>query len=360
MKHIAALDGVRGVAVLLVMLFHLHIPGFALGWAGVPLFFCLSGFLITGILNNNRGQGITSYMASFLINRSLRIFPLFYAYLIVNYVLLSISGNSHEGYLSFIFYLQNYYIGLFGQSPGVLGHTWTLAVEEQFYWFWPLVIFFVPKKHQIKLFVPLIVLSLLSRPVIFSMTGQSPYMINVTLISCADMLILGALFSSIKDECYSPKVAKVTFTAGLLLTAYAFLSVGYSAFWMPELWAGKCWYLFTGLGMIFSSLIFLVYHQSKYNDNKLLIKLLNLKPLTFTGKISYGLYMWHMLCFHITGIVFNKLGFSKSGPLWFMVAIVTSYIVAIISFYYFEIHFLKLKRKNIQVLKPSSNLKNIA
>lgn len=265
MKHIKSLDGARGLAVLLVMLFHLHTPGFAFGWAGVPLFFCLSGFLITGILNSKKDLKFSSYIRTFLVNRSLRIFPLFYAYLIVNFLLLIALGNNHDGYMWFILYLQNYYIGMFGHSPGVLGHTWTLAVEEQFYWIWPLVIFFVAKKYQTKIFITLVMLSLISRPVIYGMTDHSPYMINVTLISCADMLILGALFARIKDEVYAVQTAKVMFCLGLLATAFAFKSVGYTSFWDPGLWAGKCWYLFTALGMVFSSLIFMLYHQDKKN-----------------------------------------------------------------------------------------------
>jgi peptidoglycan/LPS O-acetylase OafA/YrhL len=339
------LDGARGLAVILVMLFHLHIPGLALGWAGVPLFFCLSGFLITGILISNKNKPFSEYIGNFLLNRSLRIFPLFYAYLIVNFLMLLILGKSTDGYIWFALYLQNYIIGLTGETPGLLGHTWSLAIEEQFYWLWPIAIFFIKDKFYTKTFVSLIVISMLSRIVIYNLTNHSPYMINVTLISCVDMLVLGSFFAKIKDEKNAGKISIVMAAFGIITTFYAIHSVGYSSFWSPEEWAGKCWYLFTALGMTFSPLIYLLYKLDKCGKDIFLTKLFTSKALVYTGKISYGLYMWHILCFYAVDMIFDKMGMQKSGFIWATTSLMLAFVVSTISFYAFEIHFLNLKNK---------------
>ncbi|EZJ60713.1 acyltransferase family protein [Escherichia coli 1-182-04_S4_C1] len=330
--------------MLIVMLFHAKVSGFSLGWSGVPLFFCLSGFLITSILIEDKDSGFSNYIKRFLINRSLRIFPLFYAYLLVNFILLIATGKPTDGYLWFITYLQNYYIGINVTTPGILGHTWSLAVEEQFYWLWPLFIFFINKKNMNLIFIILIITSSISRYFIFQITDGNPYIVNVTLISCIDMLVLGALFSKIKDDKYAYESGFLTFIAGVGLVLNGINSVGLNAFWNPVDWAGKCWYMFTAFGMIFSSAIFFIYKWSVLGKKQIITKALSLKPLTFTGKISYGLYMWHLLCFSIANKMSSLFGVNNNAVI-IACGFAIAYIVSIASYYLFEIHFLKLKRK---------------
>ncbi|WP_158674529.1 acyltransferase family protein [Trabulsiella odontotermitis] len=344
MKHVTSLDGVRGLAVLVVMLFHAKVSGFSLGWAGVPLFFCLSGFLITSILMENKRSSFADYIKTFLINRSLRIFPLFYAYLLVNFLLLIATGKPTDGYVWFITYLQNYYIGYHITTPGILGHTWSLAVEEQFYWIWPLVIFFISRRYMSALFITLIIVSSVSRYFIFDFTNGNPYIVNVTLISCTDMLVLGAIFSKIKNDTHATAIGFITFIAGVLLILRGINYVGMDSFWNPVDWAGKCWYMFTAFGMIFSSSIFFLYKWSINKPNKAIVKIFSSKPLVFTGKISYGLYMWHLLCFSVANKIYSTLNFTQSKIYLILLGFVISYIVSTISYYAYEVHFLKLKK----------------
>jgi peptidoglycan/LPS O-acetylase OafA/YrhL len=162
--HVPALDGLRGVAVLAVLVFHLaHIDGEGgwvervllgatrAGWAGVDLFFVLSGFLITGILLDARGG--EGYFRTFFARRVLRIFPLHYAYLAVLFLLLPLLvpafdvGPGHPGWLWS--YLGNVLFareGGFQASPWA-AHFWSLAVEEQFYLAWPLVVWALPPRR---------------------------------------------------------------------------------------------------------------------------------------------------------------------------------------------------------------------
>jgi peptidoglycan/LPS O-acetylase OafA/YrhL len=163
--HVPALDGLRGVAVLLVLAFHLaHLDGAAglparallgatrFGWSGVDLFFVLSGFLITGILLD--AKGAPGYFRSFYVRRALRIFPLYYAYLAVLFWavprLAPVGAvDVHPGSQAWMWtYLSNVLFareGGFHASP-YAGHFWSLAVEEQFYLAWPLAVWLFPRR----------------------------------------------------------------------------------------------------------------------------------------------------------------------------------------------------------------------
>ena len=161
--HVLALDGVRGLAILLVLLHNLGIeapaPGLAArafnavttaGWIGVILFFALSGYLITSILL--RARGTPRYFRNFFLRRLLRIFPLYYATLAIVLVIVpAILPSIFPTIFSTIFapelnhqiwfwtYLSNWVIP-FGRGIGGLDHCWSLAVEEQFYLVWPWVV----------------------------------------------------------------------------------------------------------------------------------------------------------------------------------------------------------------------------
>src|SRR4051794_17305081 len=162
MVHIPALDGLRGVAILLVLVFHFSESHSAMsgwfqklhriaasGWVGVDLFFVLSGFLITSILfEAKRSSG---YFRNFYMRRVLRIFPLYYGVLVVAFLLIPLvhpyqnpryqTIAAHQGYLWA--YLQNYVTWIDWKG---FTHFWSLAVEEQFYLVWPTVVFCLNRK----------------------------------------------------------------------------------------------------------------------------------------------------------------------------------------------------------------------
>jgi peptidoglycan/LPS O-acetylase OafA/YrhL len=165
LKHIQQLDGIRGLAILLVLAFHsrvvfattAEIPYFGfrllgLGWSGVDLFFVLSGFLITGILIDSRDS--STYFRTFYARRVLRIFPLYFFYLFLVLVVcrygwrwyaredLWQSTNS----LWFVTYLMNW-MPADASGKRFLYHLWSLAIEEQFYLVWPAVVWFFPRRR---------------------------------------------------------------------------------------------------------------------------------------------------------------------------------------------------------------------
>src|SRR3979409_474403 len=143
LQHIKALDGVRGIAILLVILFHCGYLG--CGWVGVQLFFVLSGFLITSILLKDRGASLSAYLKRFYWRRSLRSFPLYYLYLLVilgAYLLLKIppAFANQWPYLFTYTYNVRHILPNYDGSQ-LLIHLWSLSVEEQFYLIWPLLVF---------------------------------------------------------------------------------------------------------------------------------------------------------------------------------------------------------------------------
>jgi peptidoglycan/LPS O-acetylase OafA/YrhL len=174
---IPGLDGLRAVAFLLV--FALHADYLQIGWVGVQFFFVLSGFLITGILlDMKKSLGTREYFFKFYGRRFLRIFPLYYFYLLlmtgVATWLLSIAYR--PGYMKIflgqvryaVLYVYDFFFATrFARNTNFLDHFWSLSVEEQFYIFWPLLILLVPEKALKKLFLAFIVMGPLFRLALF-------------------------------------------------------------------------------------------------------------------------------------------------------------------------------------------------
>ena len=150
---IPALDGLRGIAILLVLIHHLTIyrpeggldswiaavPLF--GWCGVNLFFVLSGFLITGILLDTRDSPV--FYRSFFARRVLRIFPLYYGVLFLGFVLAPLLLPMPDAYGRHQLWLWTYLANFampFGKGEPAFSHFWSLCVEEQFYLVWPFLV----------------------------------------------------------------------------------------------------------------------------------------------------------------------------------------------------------------------------
>lgn len=216
--RIPVLDGIRGIAILLVMTFHFWMLGVSdaapawervygdvvgIGWIGVDLFFVLSGFLITGILYDSR-EG-AHYFRVFYGRRTLRIFPLYYAaltifFLIGPFVLAHVHGpvlaGMNSGNVDKVFawtYLLNWYEGFKGwyAVSRPLQHFWSLAVEEQFYLIWPLLVLKLERRRLMGVCAGLMVLALTLRVVTYWL--HFPFAAYTWTICRADSLAIGAI-----------------------------------------------------------------------------------------------------------------------------------------------------------------------
>jgi peptidoglycan/LPS O-acetylase OafA/YrhL len=210
--HVPALDGVRGVAIVLVLLLHFTLYGgppsdvvadriyyriMTAGWIGVDLFFVLSGFLITGILYDSKGSA--HYFRTFYIRRVLRIFPLYYGSLVVFLLILphlfplepGLQGLRPDA-VWYWTYLVNVSIARDGWPFfGAIGHFWSLAVEEQFYLAWPLVVLLLGRRSLMAVCLVCIVSSLLLR--IGLELGGAEVAAHVLTPARMDALAVGAL-----------------------------------------------------------------------------------------------------------------------------------------------------------------------
>ncbi len=198
--YLIQLDGLRFVAVALVLVDHwlAEFNVVPYGPLGVTLFFVLSGFLITRILmvsrEKNIGQegGMGKYLRKFFIRRTLRIFPIYYLTVAVLFALNVPPVRDTIGWC--LLYATNIYIAFNQHWMGVIDHFWSLAVEEQFYIFFPFLIFLVPRKWLVTSLITMIVLSISLR-LYFYLAGYE-WMVNyVSMPMCLDSFGLGGLMA---------------------------------------------------------------------------------------------------------------------------------------------------------------------
>lgn len=369
--RIKGLDGLRAIAFLLVFFFHAH--WLQVGWVGVQLFFVLSGFLITGILIDmkERLSGLP-YFVKFYGRRLLRIFPLYYFYLFVMTLAVLWMGFIHfmPKYMALFkdqvpyaaLYVYNFYAASsrFQQYTNFLTHFWSLAVEEQFYLFWPLLILLTPKGKYKPVFISVVIFSALFRGWILTrdasampaFLNEDPFaIINVMPFSHLDAFALGALLTVA-----SLPRARVQFFAlliglpllGFLLDWAALGQIGFStSFGYPIFlrFSGKAFWGYTALNYLFAVLIYGVARQGWFT------RFLESRPMAYLGKISYGLYVYH---FPIQWFMTAPFGIPVSAPfsLWtFSASLALTILAAGLSYRFIEKPLIDLKDRYFPVPK---------
>ncbi len=330
-SYFPQLDGVRAIAVAMVMIFHvsrpdLRVPGpIVIGQTGVDLFFVLSGFLITGILLKSP-QEDWHEVRTFYTRRVLRIFPLYYFALIVVFPLFLHRHASWDLWL----YLTN--IRITWQGAGKLSgplHFWSLAVEEQFYLVWPFIVLFLPRRHLGKVLAGMFMLAIASRIVLLHFGLEVFYFTLCRL----DVLAAGAGLAVLQ---YRGKLQQLR-RASLYVLIVSMLVVGAEAKFFPT---GSWWLQVTkysALAVMYASSIAWILTAQSY----VLRKVLGTAPLRFIGRISYGLYVFHPMVF--TWV----LDHYAHGPALLRAgaAFAASFACALLSWYGMERYFIGLKDK---------------
>jgi peptidoglycan/LPS O-acetylase OafA/YrhL len=337
-KRLPQLDGVRGVAILLVMLVNtsekypgLHLQRFVgNGWMGVDLFFALSGFLITGILLESKSE--PNYFKNFYARRVLRILPLYYAVLFLMFVIIPLARPA-EGHLIFErsspwwaypFFLQNFLVGVPTNGAGPLGASWSLAIEEQFYLVWPLVVRYCSLGQLRRIATAMI---LVSPPLTYVLAAH--HVLIYSSVLCRQVgLMAGALLAVLlRSDGFTP--ARYLKSAWLLFAVTltgAFVSVEWNAQWLA----------FTFVGLAAASFIFL----ALYSTQRWLQAALQNPWLMYTGTISYGLYLLHKLPGDFAQMMHLDRHLAAVLPIIFL----GSYALAALSWNILEKPFLRLKR----------------
>lgn len=292
--HIPQFDGLRGVAVLLVLIGHSHflealphLGSLEYTRFGVDLFFVLSGFLITGILLDSKGS--EHYFRNFYARRALRIWPLYYFILFLAFVvtpMLAPSTKPAAGvWPAFVFYVQNIALVHRDTYPFGLGATWSLAVEEQFYLTWPLLVFLLKRRTLAMVSFSLPVVSLSLR-LFFHFQFAAPGFVHFFTLSRLDAIAFGTLAAL---WLRSPGCTLVQWRN----RAYQFLALGLTGLIVARILmhrnSSSVGYAFLAIG--FSGLLGL----SLVSDarSSLLGRALSAGWLRYIGKISYGIYLLH-------------------------------------------------------------------
>ena len=322
-RHIPALDGIRGIAILLVMVF--HAGKMSAGWLGVDLFFVLSGFLITGILV--RAKLAPRYFRNFIGRRVLRIFPPYYAYLLVALVILPALGllPVPHGWGWAVTYLVTYPLarhGNWGLVPLGTQHLWSVAVEEQFYLLWPLVVWLVPARRLWLVCVAGIGGALAFRAGLYLVhwTGLASVVLTPSRM---DSLLVGA-FLALRP--WRPPRAALVVAIGFLI---AILVTG-----NPGTDPVQRVYGFTLLAIAGGTLL------AGTMSEPLLARVFAWRPLRIAGKYSYTAYLVHFLI-----VVLLEETFHLPNGTWKFTVLVTglTFAVAWLSWRYLEAPILQYK-----------------
>lgn len=389
LKYIPAFDGVRGIFCLLIITHHWVMPylqgPFALLWWILQLFFVLSAFLITKILLFDKTRMSTKDLFKrFYTRRSLRIFPLYFFYIFLIGGLLLLAGTTEAGannkdviYFKenwgFLFTytynfaeLANYFRGVDFHPAPLFSHLWSLSLEEQFYFIFPIAIVFLPLQYLRKF----ILVFLFAAPFIRAITYSILESINpdhhwLGLIAFRntlfqmDSLAYGmaiAVFDTSKIKhpvrwflliltawlCYIFTSAHFLVQSGdfktiwLAIKEYTFLTYHYNYI-----------FLFTLTNIMCAAFVITIVNNTSVN------KLFSNKPAIYLGKISYGMYVWHYFVMLLAaGLLHPVLGGHQKymGNFVVELGMFTFYIgllvlISHISYKYFESYFVKLKDK---------------
>ncbi len=371
---IPGLDGLRAIAILLV--FSNHADYIYIGWVGVQLFFVISGYLITDILlRMKESETGRNFFKKFYGRRFLRIFPLYYFYLLIMFILtmaliyygyrVTYMQRFQEQLPYALMYGYNFYNAspTFSGDSWLIGHLWSLSAEEQFYIVWPLIIFLTPKKHLKKLFLAGILIGPLFR---LAMTALYKYT-DVTFFSSDMALVIYVLpFSQI--DAFSlgayitrfdfPKARLQFFILMALLPIIGLVTYYYSngdfgpstalGFSYPLARDLKQVWGYSYLGYIFALLVYIVVRE------KMFLRLLENKFIRYLGKISYGIYVYHFgLIWFVRRIRDFGINEFVAKPLTLVISAVLVYFIASMSYRYFEKPILDLKERYFPLLAES-------
>ena len=293
--YLIQLDGLRFVAVALVLVDHwlAEFNTIPFGPLGVTLFFVLSGFLITRILmisrekNIDKPGGMGQYLRKFYIRRTLRIFPIYYLTIAVLYALNVPPVRDTLGWC--LLYATNIYIAVNQHWMGVIDHFWSLAVEEQFYIFFPFVIFLVPRRWLLSFLFFMILMSIALR-FYFYYAGYE-WMVNyVSMPMCLDSFGLGGIMAWLqlrRPELFT-RVCKNPIW--ILVTLVGWILVVYWSKTFDELHNVANVVVDRFISSVFC---FFLIGKAVLGFEGWMKWVLENPISNYMGKISYGLYLYH-------------------------------------------------------------------
>jgi peptidoglycan/LPS O-acetylase OafA/YrhL len=383
-RYMPALDGLRGMAVLGVMILHfsawffddlkftalgrIYIKISTNGWMGVDLFFVLSGFLITGILLDAKGS--PHFFRNFYARRTLRIFPLYYGVLAVIFLVLPLTPVPGPGFKAarstqawLWFYGTNVAIyhhgwGFLNPYPLVVTHFWSLAVEEHFYLVWPLVVYLTSRRGLVYASVMFILIAWVSRWILLVVNHNDAA--NLLTFCRTDELAIGGLLAVACRRCSASQILRLLRPVGVgsvmfLISQRLIHSV---LFQNSIATVMEC-------TLVALSSAWLIAEGALVNARSFFMPLLARSPLVALGRYSYGVYVFHQL---LNQVIYDSIGLRlphlapvPATILYFCIAGSISIAAAFASFHCYEKWFLRLKvlfpvREGSGVRRPAQKM----
>ena len=369
-RHSPALDGIRGLAVIMVMAHHWTFlngsrnpfdqtltSAMNWGWIGVELFFVLSGFLITGILLDSRGR--SHFFRDFYARRTLRIFPLYYAFLFAFLVLprwlhgqalaeRNLLGPDQPSALWYWTYLSNFLLAR-KDYYSVLGPTWSLAVEEQFYWLWPVVVL-LSGRRLAKVCCWLIGLSIAIR-LAMALYGAEYPTEYVLMPSHMDGLLVGALVSlRARSAGGMLSLRRPALFAGavniLVIAVCTFVAWRQGKTVREDIWTQTI--IYTTIALLGGSILI---HAAISSSSTLIGRIFCNPFLRSFGKYSFAIYLFNRPVY----LIFSRLSKDWHWPVLlgshlpeqvatYALCSIIVFVCGWLSWHLFEVHFLKLKK----------------
>jgi len=301
------------------------------GWMGVDLFFVLSGFLITGILVDTKNSD--GYFRNFYVRRCLRIWPLYYSCLLFMFVIVPLLRPSEAGTIfetrsapwwAFPLFLQNFLVPVPTMATGLLGVTWSLAVEEQFYLVWPLVVRFCSESQLRKIAIAVICIS----PALRYYLSLHHVDIYSNTFCRLDGLMAGALLALVvRLSSFVP----VKFLTGAWITLFVSAPLAL----LIDTQHAR-WIVFSLVALASASFVYV----ALFSQQKWLRGILTNRLLIYTGTISYGIYLLQKIPLDVV----KAYHLEQHQYLALPITAATTYLMAALSWKLLEKPFLRLKR----------------
>jgi len=358
--YLPGLNGLRAIAALGVVIAHvsqngigdfglLNHPELPIAGFGVTLFFVISGFLITFLLLQEMKKRDDVDIKKFYVRRILRIWPIYYLFILFSIGLFFLIGRQNELLLEemwfYLFFAANIPF-IFQQGILILVHYWSIGVEEQFYLFWPWIVNY-SKNSLLKIAVIILIVLLMTKILFWWQLGTESYSYRFLSVSRFHCMMVGAIGAIMY---FNKKIRFNSFFSNKLVQFVSwmlFLLMGFNIIYIPAVIAHEV-IAIASLSMIMGQVMV----------NRRIINLEN-KLCDFIGKISYGIYVIHPIIILLLSIFYKGLDITIGFKyiLVYSSVVLSTIFIAWLSYTYFEKYFLKLKTK-FAVVPSSSSMEN--
>lgn len=344
--HRPELDGLRGISILLVLMLHLGFSFVTGGFLGVDIFFVLSGFLITSLLVQESNSHGRISLKKFYIRRALRLMPAVFLFMLGTgvYALLFLPSKqaslTYQGILLTLSYVSNW-VFAFSETVkvGPLGITWSLAIEEQFYLLWPLMLVLLLKlkvrRRVILLMLVLAIVGLTLHRKLLMEGGARIERMYYATDTRADGLLIGCLVALLLcwnllpgSDLFRWLMKAAAALGAILILGLAITTTNQELF----LYAGGFTLVAVAVGAII--IVLMLWPPA------VVLSVLRFSPLRWIGRVSYGLYLWH---WPVREFICPNLETASVGRL--VAAVAVTFVITSLSFYLVEGRFLEMKER---------------